>query len=201
MRRVDLLSDTIYCQQAVKQLHQLLGGANEFPVKATQVYGLRQIARQEPEKVEIFAGHQRERAERKYETASQNGQQRLKFEIEFWTLVADLCNGTTSNWSVILERDSHIPADLQSRSGMSRREGKELRERRKEWDKQWDNEHIPAFFERFCTHCLYCIGKAEMGQLGGEDTAETHQQTQQEQSEGLGQEAMHAAFQQANLSE
>ena len=40
-----------------------------------------------------------------------------------------------------------------------------------------------------------------MGQLGGEDTDETHQQTQQEQSEGLGQEAMHAAFQQANLNE
>ena len=32
MTCVDLLSDTIYCEQAVKQLDQLLGDSNRFPV-------------------------------------------------------------------------------------------------------------------------------------------------------------------------
>ena len=200
MRLVDLLSDTVYREQAVNRLHQFLDGASKFPVKPAQIYGLRQIARQEPERVKNFADHQRERAERKLETASQNAQQRLEFEIKFWTLVANLCNDTTANWSVIQERDRHIPTNLQETEGMSRREKRDLRERQKEWGAQWDNEHIPAFFERFCTHCLFYIAKSEMGQLGSETTDEMHQ-IQQEQSENLGGEAMQAAFQQANLVE
>ncbi len=201
MTLVDLLSDTVYCQQAVKQLHQLLDGADEFPIKAAQIYGLRQIARQEPEKVKVFADHQRKRAERKCETASKNAQQRLESEIEFWTLVVNLCNGTTFNWSVIQERDSRIPANLQNISDMSRRERREIRERRDEWFEQWDNEHIPAFFERFCTHCLYCIAKAEMEQLASESANEADELAQQDQSNSQDGGAMQTAFQQANLVE
>ena len=200
MTSVDLLSDTTYRQQAVKQLSQLLGNASEFPVDSTQIYGLRQIARQQPDKVADFAKHQKERAERKYETASVNAQQKLKSEIEFWTLVADLCNNRTTNWSVIRERDSHIPADLQNRSDMSRRERRELGERRDKWGEQWDNEHIPAFFERFCTHCLFCIAKAEMGQLRSVTADETNQLSQQEQSNSQDGGTMQTALQQANLT-
>ena len=201
MTLVDLLSDTVYRPQAVQQLYQLLDGADEFPVKAAQIYGLRQIARQEPEKVKVFADHQRQRAERKCETASQNAQQRLESEIEFWTLVANLCNGTTVSWSVIQERDSHIPANLQNRSDMSRRERREIGERRDEWCEQWDNEHIPAFFERFCTHCMFCIAKAEMGQLASESANEVDELAQQEQNDNQVGDAMQTAFQQANLVE
>ena len=197
MTLVDLLSDTVYRQQAIRQLHQLLRNDNQFPVKPAQIHGLRQIARQDPERVKDFATHQRQRAERKCETASLNAQQRLEFEIEFWTLIANLCNGTTVDWSMIQERDSRIPANLQNRPEMSRRERREIGERRKEWCERWDNEHIPAFFERFCTHCLFCIAKAEMGQLGRRDTNETDQSSQEEQNDS----AMQTAFQQANRVE
>lgn len=201
MTLVNFLSDTVYRRQAVQQLRQLLDGADEFPVKSAQIYGLRQIARQEPEKVKVFADHQCERAERKSETASVNAQQRLQSEIEFWTLVVNLCNGITSDWSVIQERDSHIPADLENQPDMSRRERKELGERRNKWYEQWDNEHIPAFFERFCTHCLYCIAKAEMGQLGSEGANEAAELEQQDQSNSQDGGTMQTALQQANLVE
>lgn len=201
MTLVDLLSDTVYRQQAVEQLYQLLGSDTQFPVESTQIYGLRQIARQEPEKVKVFADHQRKRAERKCETASQNAQQRLESEIEFWTLVVNLCHETTDRWSVIRERNSHIPVNLQNRSDMSRRERREIGERRNEWCEQWDNEHIPAFFERFCTHCLFCVAKAEMGQLASESANEVDELAQQDQSNSQAGDAMQTAFQQANLVE
>ena len=201
MTLVDLLSDTVYCQQAVDQLRRMLGNNSGFPVKPSQIYGLRQIARQEPGRVGVFANHQCERAERKSETASQNAQQRLEFEIEFWTLVVNLSNGIVSDWSMVQERNSHIPADLQNRDSMSRRERRELGERRDKWCEQWDNEHIPAFFERFCTHCLFCIAKAEMGQLGSGNTSETDQLSQQEQNANQEGRAMQNALQQANIVE
>ena len=201
MTLVDFLSDTVYRLQAVQQLYQLLDGADEFPVRTAQIYGLRQIARQEPEKVKVFADHQRKRAERKCETASQNALQRLESEIEFWTLVVSICNETTVSWSVIRERNSHIPANLQNRPDMSRRERREIGERRNEWCEQWDNEHIPAFFERFCTHCLFCIAKAEMGQLASESANEVNELAQQDQSNSQAGDAMQTAFQQANLVE
>ena len=31
----------------------------------------------------------------------------------------------------------------------------QLKKRRQEWIEEWTKEHIPAFFERFCTHALY----------------------------------------------
>ena len=201
MTLVDVLSDTVYRQQAVRQLHQLLDGADEFPVEPTQIHGLRQIARQEPERVEGFADHQRKRAERKCETASVNAQQRLEFEIEFWTLGVNLCKGTTSDWSMIQERDSRIPVSLQNRPDMSRGERRKIRERRDEWCERWDNEHIPAFFERFCTHCLFCIAKAEMGQLASESANKVDELAQQDQSNSQDEGAMQTAFQQVNLVE
>lgn len=142
MTRVDLLSDTTYCEQAVKQLDQLLGNSNRFPVKPAQIYGLGQIARQQPINVEKFANHQRERTQRKP-------------EIDFWKLVTDLCNNSSSSWSVEREGRTHLPEELQNPKS---RKGKR---HQREWLKQWTNEHIPAFFERFCTHALYRIGMAE----------------------------------------
>ena len=51
MTIVDLLSDTVYRDQARQQLDALLGEIRKFPVKTAQIYGLRQIARQQPEQV------------------------------------------------------------------------------------------------------------------------------------------------------
>ena len=160
MTCVDLLSDTTYCEQAAKQLDQLLGNSNEFPVKRTQIYGLRQIARQQPGKVGDFAKHQRERARRNQEN-------------DFWTLVDNLCSRPPSNWSVLKEGDSHLPEKLREenipahRQGMTREEQKrrtELKNCQQKWLTQWENKHIPVFFERFCTYALYRHGMAENSQ-------------------------------------
>ena len=219
MTFVDLLSDTTYRQQAVKQLHQLLGNDNQFPVKPSQIHGLRQIARQEPSKVKDFAAHQGARAQSRYDDENEKSNPRndvlqsLKAEIDFWTLVVNLCSDSASEWSVPTEGSCYLPEELGDQNlletpGATQQETQErqqhngkLRREKREWFERWENEHIPEFFDRFCTQCLYYIGKAEMGQLGGENTDETHQQTQQEQSEIQDGEAIHAAFQQANSVE
>lgn len=163
MTYVDLLSDTTYSQQAVRQLHQLLGNASEFPVESTQIYGLREIARQQPDKVSKFAEHQGERAEKLQKQA----------EVDFWSLVTKLCKGSTSNWSVRKEGYNYLPEDIREENippnqpGMTleeRQHRNTLRRRQKEWLDQWEHEHIPAFFERFCTQCLYRKAMIEMSQ-------------------------------------
>ena len=219
MTLVDLLSDTTYRQKSVQQLHQLLGNNNQFPVKRTQIYGLRQIARQQPGEVKGFASHQGKRAQSRCDDEKEKSNPRpdilqsLQVEIDFWTLVANLCNGSTSNWSVPKEGHRYLPEGLGDQNlreipGATPQEtqknqeyNNKLKKSRQEWFQQWGNEHIPAFFERFCTHCLYCIAKAEMKQLGGEGTNEAHQQSQQEQSEIQDGGTMHTALQQASLIE
>lgn len=153
MTLVDRLSDTTYREQAVKQVDQLLGDNDQFPIKAAQIYGLRQIARQQPETVNEFANRQRERAQH-------------EAEIDFWNLVSNLCSDAAPTWSVHKEGHVHLPVELQNiparRQGMTHEEQRhrnELTRNRREWLGQWDNEHIPAFFERFCTHALYRLGK------------------------------------------
>ena len=159
---VDLLSDTTYRQQAVRQLHQLLGNASEFPVESTQIYGLRQIARQQPNKVADFAKHQGARAEKLGHQA----------EVDFWALVTSLCSAS-SDWSVHTEGYAHLPKELREENippkqkGMTQEEQTQrntLRKRQREWLNQWANEHIPAFFERFCTQCMYRKVMIEMSQ-------------------------------------
>ena len=169
MTLVDLLSDTTYRQQAKDQLDKLLGNGT-FPVKRTQIYGLRQIARQQPRRVKDFANHQRERALRKQDKAPEKAKLDFQPEIDFWTLVANLCSNSTSDWSVNKEGHSHLPEELwdenipQHRPGMTHEEQRYRNERMKQQRERlahWENEHIPAFFERFCTHALYRLGLAE----------------------------------------
>ena len=161
MTLVDQLSDTTYREQAAKQLDQLLASHDRFPVETAQIYGLRQIARQQPGKVDEFAKHQHERAQSK---------RRLQAEIDFWTLVSTLCS-ETADWSVHEEGKKHLPEELrnipEAWPGMTnedRSRRNQRRRQRQEWLRQWDNAHIPAFFERFCTHALYRRGTS--GNLG-----------------------------------
>lgn len=165
MSTLDLLSDTVYREQACERLDDLLDDRQRFPVSRAQLYGLRQIARQQPLEVREFARHQRTRAERKSKTAS--GQEAdLDAEIDFWKLVGDLCD-STSGWSVRGEGLEHAPAEHREenippkRAGMTPAERalrKQLTSGRREWLKNWDREHIPAFFERFCLEALYREG-------------------------------------------
>ena len=189
MTLIDLLSDTTYREQAVRQLHQLLGNASKFPVKSAQIYGLRQIARQQPDKVADFAKHQRTRAEKLNRQA----------EVGFWELVAKLCDSSTSEWSVYTEGRTYLPEDIrdenipQRQPGMTQEEQRnrnELKTRQRKWINQWANEHIPAFFERFCTQCLYRKAMIEMSQSNRNSDTSTYQ----EQSESENSEAMQRAF-------
>lgn len=163
MRTVDLLSDTDYREQACKQLDAVLRDSSGFPVKRAQLYGLRQIARQQPGKVKEFAGHQRKRAEQKFKDASEGHKPKLQPELDFWKLVGDLCD-SSSDWSVSKMGLENAPPELleenipPKRKGMpsaQRSKRNELKQRQKKWLEQWTKEHIPAFFERFCTHALY----------------------------------------------
>ena len=166
MRPVDWLSDTTYRQQAIAQLDELLGN-DHLPVQVSQIYGLRQIARQQPGRVKKFAECQHGRAQRRQDNTSESGKFRVQPEIDFWDLVSSLCDSTSNtkaSWSVKKEGSSRLPKELREenipakRKGMTQEERsarKELRKRRNKWLEQWENEHIPAFFERFCTHALY----------------------------------------------
>lgn len=161
---LDLLSDTEYPVHACGSLDRFLGDCERLPVQRSQIYGLRQIARQEPSKVHDFASHQRERAGRKQETASERGRLSLQAEIDFWSLVNQLCTSTADSWSVRrtgLEyappdlQEENIPAKSECRTNADRTRRSQLRKRQKEWLDGWTEKHIPAFFERFCTHALY----------------------------------------------
>lgn len=171
MTLLDQLSDVTYRDRAREAVERFLADhpiedKRDVPVKRTQIYGLRQIAIQQPLEVASFAKHQRERAEKKEETASQNAKPKLQAEIEFWKLVAGLCEGQDSEWSVEAEGRKHLPAELQDANIPNKQKGMshEERSRRKQLTSeqgarldQWKREHIPEFFRRFCTHYLYCI--------------------------------------------
>ena len=148
MTQLDLLSDTVYRDQAVRMLHPLLQNVNKFPVEASQIHGLRQIARQQPTKVSEFARHQKERAEKLEK----------QIEVDFWDLVMNLCDSSTSDWSIRKEGHAHLPEELyeenipEKRPGMTPEEQtqrSELRKRQRDWLHQWANEHIPGFFSTF----------------------------------------------------
>ena len=168
MTTVDLLSDTVYRDQARDQLNKLLKDMDAFPVQRSQIYGLRQVARQQPLKVAEFAEHQRGRAEHKKESAGRNAQIRLESEIKLWELVKRL-RDSTPGWSVHAEAKQHLPDKLSdenipaNRPGMTsdeRRARNQLRGQQRKWITAWETNHVPAFFERFCTHALYRLGTA-----------------------------------------
>ena len=175
MTTLDLLSDTVYCEQAVRQLDCLLGTCETFPVRKTQIYGLRQIARQEPGKVAEFAKHQSARAKRKQEQVSERAKLGLQAEIDFWDLVHRFCD-SSSPWSVLTEGWKHAPPDLQADippryKGMSsdeRTRRNQLKARQQAWLARWTKDHVPAFFERFCTYALYCLEMSLPGTSGRE---------------------------------
>ena len=166
MTSLDVLSDTLYSQQAVVQLDRLLEAGDPFPVEKSQLYGLRQIARQQPLKVSSFAEKQRKRVERKMENTKLGSPnfQCMEDEVLFWKLVTDLCDSTPSSqgWSLAQTAGSHLPPELDQvpdrQPGMTnedRTRRNQLRKERRDWEQAWYEAHIPAFFEHFCTHCLY----------------------------------------------
>ena len=166
MTRLDVLSDTIYRHQAIVQLDRLLEAGDSFPIERTQVYGLRQISRQQPLKVSNFAEKQRTRVERKMENTKVGtpSYHRMEDEVRFWKLVTDLCDSSPSNqdWTLGQTAGSHLPPELNQvpdrQKGMThedRTRRNQLKKEKREWEQAWYEAHIPAFFERFCTHYLF----------------------------------------------
>ena len=201
MMLVDLLSDTTYRDEAIKQLNKLLQNSSKFPVKSTQIYGLRQIARQQPEEIDRFAEHQCRRVQRRYDEENErrnprgNVLQDLQAVIDFWTLVRNLCSNSASGWSVVQEGHRYLPEELREKNLPPKSRGatpqetqanltlhNQFKNRQTKWLDQWKNEHIPAFFERFCTLCLYRIAKAEVKQSSEDDA---HAQPQQAQHDAF----------------
>lgn len=149
MTELDVLSDTVYRRKATEVLQR-----SDLPVSTTQIKGLRQIAQHQPSQVQSFAQHQKTRADKK-----EKGD-----ESAFWQLVIDLCNdnATQSDWSLHKEAESDMPAHLKNipdRADCKTLEERTQRNRRvserRAWLEKWNADHIPAFFQRFCTHYLY----------------------------------------------
>lgn len=168
MTDLDLLSDTVFREQAVEQLDDLLGTSGKILVQKTQIYGLQQIACQEPSKVRKFAVRQRERDERKLEQASARSRPTLQAKIDFWILVEELYD-SSSRWSLRNEGLKHVPEELRDENIPERKKGmtheertrrNQIKTRQREWLARWTEDHAPAFFERFCSDALYRLEKS-----------------------------------------
>ena len=159
MTDMDLLADTVFPGEARRAVETVVEVCGDIPVEVTQIHGLRQIARQQPDKIFRFARHQRERAEKR----------RNSEETEFWSLVGYLCSGSTGQsgwssegWSLHEEARNRLPEELQhppNRQDMKTNEDRQrrnrmIREQTRLLD-EWKAKGVPAFFERFCAQCLY----------------------------------------------
>ncbi len=155
---VHIVSDTTFVERVAETLDPFVQ-ANGCPVGRSQLSGLRQIAFNQPNRVKDFAHHQQQRAERKMLSTSRTAQERFQHEIEFWKLIADLCEGRQPRvgWSLLQEADASLPQKLKTES--TGPEAKSAKEERKRWLAAWQRQHYPAFFQRFCAHYLYCLGK------------------------------------------
>ena len=169
---LDQLSDTMYREMAERILDGFIDqyGENARSMSRSQIHGLRQIAIQQPREIKSFADHQRERIEKKLETAGSGSRPKLEAQRAFWKLVADLCDPGKLDWSPASEAESWMPAELKEsnipaksecNSNEERSRRKQLKARQKQWLEAWNADHVPAFFQRFCTHYLYHLGKFE----------------------------------------
>jgi hypothetical protein len=156
MAELDVLADTDFGDRAVAEADAFVK-AYRHPVARTQIAGLWQIIANEPAQLVDFANHQRQRAEARDKPD----------EVAFWDLIKNLCAGTKPKhtWSLLQARNDALAlrADLAvprqvpgARLGPEEREDLEKRKKaQKEWLAQWDKDHYPVFFRRFCAHYLH----------------------------------------------
>jgi hypothetical protein len=178
MLEIDIAADTELGQRAIEAVQQYIRhngeasyqGADEWPIARSQISGLRQIALNEPRQVAAFAEHQRQKAEAKHKTTTKEERRsELEAEIAFWDLIKQLCDGKPPKvpWSLTQARDAALPAELQEEkqppgaklTKEQQEARKQKREARERWLRQWESEHYPVFFQRFCAHYLYEMAK------------------------------------------
>jgi hypothetical protein len=183
MLDIDIAADVELGQRAIEAVDRYVREhavgpfreEKDWPISRGQIAGLRQIAVNEPAKVGEFAEHQRTKVQAKLDTtANEERQRELKAEIAFWELTRGLCEGKPPkfSWSLTQARDQALPADLHDEkqppgSQLTKEQQaarKEKRERRERWQRQWEQDHYAAFFQRFCIHYLYEMSKRTKGE-------------------------------------
>lgn len=134
---------------------------SDWPVKRSQVNGLRSLATKEPKKLADFAKHQKEKAKKNKELA----------EV-FWNLVIQIVSRPSGNrWSLMSIREGCMPPEFRAEPPSGKEQGgpnevqkrKEREQLRKLWEQQFDQEVIPAFFRTFCIEYLYQMQKRTTG--------------------------------------
>ena len=170
MTSIDVLADTDLRSNAVNAVDQFLAEHDRCPVRPSQIHGLRQLSTQQPGLVKRFADHQRQRVEKKLETASRNSAPKLETEQDFWKLVADLCESDSHRLSIAALAESLMPEELhkgnipEKQQGMShedRSHRKQLMDQRRDWRARATAELTPVFFQHFCIHYLVHFRRTE----------------------------------------
>ena len=162
---LDILADTVFPEEARRAVDEFLrdSGARQIPVTSRQIHGLREIALRQPTMVGSFAAHQRKRATE-------------QTEQQFWKLIEDLCGSTKRRWSLAIEADRHLPAELRAdaipdkaslKTPEQRSARNELLNKSKKLRNEWMRTHAPIFFQRFCTHCFWLRVELDEGAASG----------------------------------
>jgi hypothetical protein len=170
---LDALADGEFRDQAIAALAAFTADWG-FPVKRSQVEGLRQISVNEPRRLLEFARHQRVRAERREEKRARGADR----EVAFWKLVEALQgteNQALDRWSLRNFALRNAPPGCQalrkphgSAPLEEHRAYKEARERLRDWHERRILEDPPVFFRRFCAHYLYLQALQPANQPGGD---------------------------------
>lgn len=115
--------------------------SGRWPVKPTQIKGLLQVARQQPDRVKEFA-------QKQYDKASGRSHSSDASQVtDFWSLVLELVGGASHGfgWSLTKARQEAMPEHLRPVKQQDR----------VEWERTWNAAHVPAFFRSFCIYYLY----------------------------------------------
>jgi hypothetical protein len=162
MREAVLAGDEELGERAVSAARTLIQDLGH-PVRRSQIKGLLNLACTEADKLAEFAGHQQERAQKRFDSSGQRNE-RYRQEALFWERIANLCKGTRPRheWSLNQALEAAFPANLNlpaqppgarlTREEQEQR--KQLREQGDRWKQTWFGDHAAVFFRRFCAEYL-----------------------------------------------
>lgn len=156
----------------------------DWPIRRSQIAGLRLIATNEPERIAEFARKQREREQRKCGDREKPPESESDIKstlfIDFWKRVEQLCASSArgrGTWSLQQACDAATPPEYDEHDPtpnamltLEQRQERNLRKsQRQEFQRRWKAAYYPVFFQRFCAHYLYAMSR--MTQRQGERTS------------------------------
>jgi hypothetical protein len=158
-----IYADTVLRDKAVVAVSDF-ARQHDLPVKRSQISGLRQIAGNEPGLLKDFLDHQRDRAQKRFQSSGQRNET-FESEIKFWEMVGLLCLGRPPRceWSLELDAEYHITPDMRNEKlppgAQVSAEQRAIRQRRDEHRKSflesWRRRVYPIFFQHFCAEYLF----------------------------------------------